>query len=194
MLKKAVTFDRQHILSGRTVNHTMHDKPEPPVRRLHADLDGWLDGYPRIDPASRALWSTDASIHLRKPAGIVAARPPAPWTQAYTWPAPTSWATTPRPASAPPATLRARRREDLPAARRREHRPPGPGLTRTLAGVLRGYPHRPRPGRQHRRRVARNRLLRASPVSRDRPRGSCPASRARSYDPPERSRDRPRRR
>ncbi len=75
MLKKAVTFDRQHILSGRTVNHTMHDKPEPPVRRLHADLDGWLDGYPRMDPASRALWSTDASIHLRKPAGIVAARP-----------------------------------------------------------------------------------------------------------------------
>ncbi len=38
MLKKAVIFDRQHILSGRKVNHAMHDKPEPPVRRLGSGL------------------------------------------------------------------------------------------------------------------------------------------------------------
>ena len=40
MLKKAVIFDRQHILSGRKVNHAMHDKPEPPVRRLGPGLQG----------------------------------------------------------------------------------------------------------------------------------------------------------
>ncbi len=74
MLRKAVIFDRQHILSGCKVNHTMHDKPEPPVRRLHADLDGRLDRYLTTDPAPRALWSTDASMCLSKPVGIVAAR------------------------------------------------------------------------------------------------------------------------
>ncbi len=37
-------------------------------------------------------------------AGGLRVAPPAPWTPAYTWPAPTSWATTPRPASAPLAT------------------------------------------------------------------------------------------
>ena len=42
--------------------------------RLHAALDGRLDGYLRTDAASRALWSTDASIYLRKPAGVVVAR------------------------------------------------------------------------------------------------------------------------
>jgi FAD/FMN-containing dehydrogenase/Fe-S oxidoreductase len=52
----------------------MHNKPDPPVRRLHAELDGRLDGYLRTDPASRALWSTDASIYLRKPVGVVVAR------------------------------------------------------------------------------------------------------------------------
>src|SRR5918994_5937030 len=52
----------------------MHNKPEPPVKRLHADLDGRLDAYLRTDPASRALWSTDASIYLRKPVGVVVAR------------------------------------------------------------------------------------------------------------------------
>ncbi len=41
---------------------------------LHAALDGKLEGYLRTDEASRALWSTDASIYLRKPAGVVAAR------------------------------------------------------------------------------------------------------------------------
>jgi FAD/FMN-containing dehydrogenase/Fe-S oxidoreductase len=47
---------------------------ELPVRQLHAALDGRLDGYLRTDDASRALWSTDASIYLRKPAGVVVAR------------------------------------------------------------------------------------------------------------------------
>ncbi|HET7479903.1 MAG TPA: FAD-linked oxidase C-terminal domain-containing protein [Rubrobacteraceae bacterium] len=41
---------------------------------LHDALDGKLDGYLRTDEASRALWSTDASIYLRKPAGVVVAR------------------------------------------------------------------------------------------------------------------------
>ena len=52
----------------------MHNKPELFVRRLHTDLDGRLDGYLRTDPASCALWSTDASIYLRKPVGVVVAR------------------------------------------------------------------------------------------------------------------------
>jgi FAD/FMN-containing dehydrogenase/Fe-S oxidoreductase len=47
---------------------------EPLMRQLHAVLDGRLDGYLRTDDASRALWSTDASIYLRKPAGVVVAR------------------------------------------------------------------------------------------------------------------------
>jgi len=50
------------------------DKPEPYVRELHAALDGELEGYLRTDEASRAMWSTDASIYLRKPVGVVAAR------------------------------------------------------------------------------------------------------------------------
>ncbi|MBA3794996.1 MAG: FAD-binding oxidoreductase, partial [Rubrobacter sp.] len=41
---------------------------------LHAALDGKLEGYLRTDEVSRALWSTDASIYLRKPAGVVVAR------------------------------------------------------------------------------------------------------------------------
>lgn len=44
------------------------------VRRLHDVLDGSLEGYLRTDEASRALWSTDASIYLRRPVGVVAAR------------------------------------------------------------------------------------------------------------------------
>jgi FAD/FMN-containing dehydrogenase len=36
------------------------------MRDLHAALDGYL----RTDEASRALWSTDASIYLRKPVGV----------------------------------------------------------------------------------------------------------------------------
>jgi FAD/FMN-containing dehydrogenase/Fe-S oxidoreductase len=43
-------------------------------RKLHAALYGCLDGYLRTDPASRALWSTDASIYLRRPVGVVVAR------------------------------------------------------------------------------------------------------------------------
>jgi FAD/FMN-containing dehydrogenase/Fe-S oxidoreductase len=42
--------------------------------RLHNALDGRLEGYLRTDEASRALWSTDASIYLRKPVGVVVAR------------------------------------------------------------------------------------------------------------------------
>jgi FAD/FMN-containing dehydrogenase/Fe-S oxidoreductase len=41
---------------------------------LRAALDGRLEGYLRTDEASRALWSTDASIYLRKPVGVVVAR------------------------------------------------------------------------------------------------------------------------
>jgi FAD/FMN-containing dehydrogenase len=44
------------------------------AERLHAALDNKLEGYLRTDEASRALWSTDASIYLRKPAGVVVAR------------------------------------------------------------------------------------------------------------------------
>jgi FAD/FMN-containing dehydrogenase/Fe-S oxidoreductase len=43
-------------------------------KRLHAALDGALEGYLRTDPASRALWSTDASIYQREPVGVVVAR------------------------------------------------------------------------------------------------------------------------
>ena len=42
--------------------------------RLHAALDGVLEGDLRTDPASRALWSTDASIYQREPVGVVVAR------------------------------------------------------------------------------------------------------------------------
>ncbi|HEX7170510.1 MAG TPA: FAD-binding oxidoreductase, partial [Rubrobacter sp.] len=52
----------------------MPDRPEPYARQLHAALDGELEGYLRTDEASRALWSTDASIYLRKPVGVVVAR------------------------------------------------------------------------------------------------------------------------
>src|SRR3712207_9425155 len=44
------------------------------AERLHGALDGRLDGYLRTDAASRALWSTDASIYLRRPVGVVVAR------------------------------------------------------------------------------------------------------------------------
>src|SRR5215212_2654107 len=50
------------------------ERSERVEERLHAALDGRLDGYVRTDEASRALWSTDASIYLRKPAGVVVAR------------------------------------------------------------------------------------------------------------------------
>ncbi len=41
---------------------------------MHDLLDSELDGHVRTDEASLALWSTDASIYLRKPAGVVVAR------------------------------------------------------------------------------------------------------------------------
>src|SRR5829696_9060557 len=52
----------------------MPEKTEPYVSQLHAALEGELEGYLRTDDASRALWSTDASIYLRKPVGVVVAR------------------------------------------------------------------------------------------------------------------------
>ena len=42
--------------------------------RLHEVLDGKLEGHLRTDEASRALWSTDASIYQREPVGVVVAR------------------------------------------------------------------------------------------------------------------------
>jgi FAD/FMN-containing dehydrogenase/Fe-S oxidoreductase len=50
------------------------EKDEMLAGRLHSVLDGRLEGYLRTDDASRALWSTDASIYLRKPVGVVVAR------------------------------------------------------------------------------------------------------------------------
>src|SRR5918998_4412303 len=50
------------------------ERSGPLAGRLHAVLDGRLEGFLRTDEASRALWSTDASIYLRKPAGVVVAR------------------------------------------------------------------------------------------------------------------------
>src|SRR5919202_2423083 len=44
------------------------------AERLHAALDGRLDGYLRTDPASRALWSTDASIYQRRPVAVAIVR------------------------------------------------------------------------------------------------------------------------
>jgi FAD/FMN-containing dehydrogenase/Fe-S oxidoreductase len=44
------------------------------AERLHDALDGMLDGGLYTDEASRALWSTDASIYLRRPEGVVVAR------------------------------------------------------------------------------------------------------------------------
>src|ERR671911_1387841 len=64
----------RHVRSACKVDRPMPDRPEPDVRQLHAALDGKLEGYLRTDKASRAMWSTDASIYLRKPVGVVVAR------------------------------------------------------------------------------------------------------------------------
>jgi len=50
------------------------ERSGPLAQRLHAALDGRLEGYLRTDEASRVLWSTDASIYLRRPVGVVVAR------------------------------------------------------------------------------------------------------------------------
>jgi FAD/FMN-containing dehydrogenase len=50
------------------------ERAGPLAERLHGALDGRLEGYLRTDAASRALWSTDASIYLRKPVGVVVIR------------------------------------------------------------------------------------------------------------------------
>ena len=52
----------------------IEERAGPLAERLHGALDGRLEGYLRTDEASRALWSTDASIYLRKPVGVVVAR------------------------------------------------------------------------------------------------------------------------
>ena len=44
------------------------------AERLHAALDGRLDGELRTDAMSRSLWATDASIYRRDPVGVVLAR------------------------------------------------------------------------------------------------------------------------
>src|SRR5215210_7648976 len=44
------------------------------MTQVHAAREGELEGYLRTDEASRAMWSTDASIYLRKPFGVVVAR------------------------------------------------------------------------------------------------------------------------
>jgi FAD/FMN-containing dehydrogenase/Fe-S oxidoreductase len=62
---------------GRRAYYTLcmlGEKDEMLAGRLHSALDGRLEGYLRTDDASRALWSTDASIYLRKPGGVVVAR------------------------------------------------------------------------------------------------------------------------
>ena len=52
----------------------MLDLDTSPTRKLRAALDGKLDGYLRTDPAARALWSTDASIYLRRPVAVAVVR------------------------------------------------------------------------------------------------------------------------
>ena len=51
----------------------IHERASSHAQQLHEALDGKLDGFLRTDPASRALWSTDGSIYLRRPAGVVVA-------------------------------------------------------------------------------------------------------------------------
>src|SRR5919206_5286288 len=65
------------FVGGMTRDYTWRmigERTGPLAERLHGALDGRLEGYVRTDPASRALWSTDASIYLRKPVGVVVAR------------------------------------------------------------------------------------------------------------------------
>src|SRR3712207_3006172 len=52
----------------------IREREEEIAGRLHAALDGGVQGSLRTDEAARALWSTDASIYLRKPVGVVVAR------------------------------------------------------------------------------------------------------------------------
>jgi FAD/FMN-containing dehydrogenase/Fe-S oxidoreductase len=51
----------------------IHQRSNSHAQRLEDALEGNLDGYLRTDPASRALWSTDGSIYLRRPVGVVVA-------------------------------------------------------------------------------------------------------------------------
>ena len=74
MRRRGAVSDWRHIRTACKVDRTMPDIPESSVRQLHAALDGKLEGYLRTDEASRAMWSTDASIYLRKPVGVVVAR------------------------------------------------------------------------------------------------------------------------
>ena len=51
----------------------IHERSNSHAQGLQDALEGKLDGYLRTDPASRSLWSTDGSIYLRRPAGVVVA-------------------------------------------------------------------------------------------------------------------------
>jgi FAD/FMN-containing dehydrogenase/Fe-S oxidoreductase len=61
-------------MSGYYTWTMIGERTGPLAQRLHGALDGRLEGYLRTDEASRALWSTDASIYHRKPVGVVVAR------------------------------------------------------------------------------------------------------------------------
>src|SRR3712207_147959 len=61
-------------MSGYYTWTMIGERTGPLAQRLHGALDGRLEGYLRTDGASRALWSTDASIYHRKPVGVVVAR------------------------------------------------------------------------------------------------------------------------
>jgi FAD/FMN-containing dehydrogenase/Fe-S oxidoreductase len=52
----------------------IHQRSNSHAQQLRDALEGNLDGYLRSDPASRALWSTDGSIYLRRPVGVVVVR------------------------------------------------------------------------------------------------------------------------
>jgi FAD/FMN-containing dehydrogenase/Fe-S oxidoreductase len=52
----------------------IHQRSNSHAQQLRDALEGKLDGYLRSDPASRALWSTDGSIYLRRPVGVVVVR------------------------------------------------------------------------------------------------------------------------
>src|SRR5919199_2859719 len=61
-------------MDGYYTRAMLEERNGPLAERLHGALDGRLDGYLRTDAASPALWSTDASIYLREPVGVVVAR------------------------------------------------------------------------------------------------------------------------
>src|ERR687890_867330 len=74
-LKRATTIGVRHGMGRPTMRRErVRERADSHARRLQDALEGRLDGYLRTDPASRALWSTDGSIYLRRPVGVVVAR------------------------------------------------------------------------------------------------------------------------